>query len=63
MSLISLVIVLMVVAVLLWLMNTQLAQYMDGKIVQIINVVVVVAIVLWLISIFFGPLPDIRVGR
>ncbi len=61
MSLISLVIVLIVVGVLLWLVNSMIP--MDPKIKQIINVVVVIACVLWVLSIFVGPIPDIRVGR
>lgn len=61
MSLINLVLVLIIIGVLLWLVNSYFP--MDGKIKQIINAVVVVAVVLWLIQIFFGPLPDIRVGR
>jgi hypothetical protein len=61
MSLISLVIVLIVVGVLLWLVNTYIP--MDSKIKQIMNAVVVIAIVLWLISLFVGPLPDVHVGR
>ena len=61
MSLINLVLVLIVIGVLLWLANTYIP--IDGKIKQIINAVVVIAVVLWLISIFLGPLPDIRVGQ
>ncbi len=61
MSLISLVVVLIVVGVLLWLVNTYIP--MDGKIKQIMNAAVVVAVVLWLLSLFVGPLPDIHVGR
>lgn len=61
MSLINLVIVLIVIGVLLWLANTYIP--MDGKIKQIMNAVVVIAVVLWLLTIFIGPLPDIRVGR
>lgn len=61
MSLISLVIVLIVVGVLLWLVNSYIP--MDGKIKQIMNAVVVIAVVLWLLSLFVGPLPDIHVGR
>ncbi len=61
MSLISLVIVLIVIGVLLWLVNTYVP--MDGKIKQIMNAVVVIAVVLWLLSLFVGPLPDIHVGR
>ncbi len=61
MSLISLVIVLIVVGVLLWLVNTFIP--MEGRIKQIINAVVIIAVVLWILSVFLGPLPDIRVGR
>jgi len=63
MTLISIVVVLIVVAVLLWLINTYLAPYMDGKIRSIINVVVVIVVILWLLSVFglLGPLQTIRV--
>lgn len=63
MSLISLVIVLIIVGVLLYLVNTLIP--MDGKIKQIINIVVVIVVCLWLLQIFLGPigLGDIRVGR
>ena len=61
MSLIDLVIILIVVGVLLWLVNTYIP--LDGKIKNIINVVVVIAVVLWLLQLFVGPIPDIRVGR
>lgn len=63
MSLITLIVVLIVVGILLWLVNTYIP--MDGKIKKILNIVVVVAVVLWLLSVF-GVLPDIsriRVGR
>ena len=63
MDLITLVIVLIVVGVLLWLVNTYIP--MDAKIKQILNVVVVIAVVLWLLSVFLGGghLPNIHVGR
>jgi hypothetical protein len=63
MSLISLVVVLIVVGVLLWLVNTYIP--MDGKIKQILNVVVVIAVVLWLLQAFgvLGSLGNIHVGR
>jgi len=62
MSLISLVVVLIVVGVLLWLVNTYLP--MDAKIKSILNVVVVIAVVLWLLQVFgvLGSLHTIRVG-
>ncbi len=61
MSLIHLVVVLIVIGVLLWLVNTYIP--MDEKLKRILNIVVVVAVVLWLLNGFFGPLPDIRVGK
>lgn len=63
MSLISLVVVLIVVGVLLWLVNTYLP--MDGKIQNILNVVVVIVVVLWLLSLFvnLGAINTIRVGH
>jgi hypothetical protein len=62
MSLISLVVVLIVVGVLLWLVNSQIP--MDPKIKSILNVVVVIVVVLWLLQ-AFGVLNDLhrlRVG-
>lgn len=63
MPLISLVVVLIVIGILLWLVNTYIP--MDGKIKNILNVVVVVAVVLWILTIFLGgvDLSQIRVGR
>lgn len=63
MSLISLAIVLIVVGVLLWLVNTYLP--MDAKIKTILNVVVVIVVVLWLLQAIVGPLGlgDIYIGR
>ncbi|MGZ9159236.1 MAG: Thivi_2564 family membrane protein [Nitrospira sp.] len=63
MSLISVVIVLIVVGVLLWLVNTYIP--MDNKIKTIINVVVVIAVVLWLLNVFgvLGSIENIRIGR
>jgi hypothetical protein len=59
MSLISLVIVLIIVGVVLWLINTMIP--MDQKIKTILNVVVVICILLWLLSVF--GLMDSGVGR
>ncbi len=50
MPLINLVIVLIVVGVLLWLVNTYLP--MDRKIKNILNIVVVIVVVLWLLRAF-----------
>jgi hypothetical protein len=63
MPLISIVVVLIVVGVLLWLVNTYIP--MDGKIKSILNAVVVIAVVLWLLQVFglLTSLTDIRVGH
>ncbi|MGA7181368.1 MAG: Thivi_2564 family membrane protein [Thiobacillaceae bacterium] len=63
MPLINLVIVLIVVGVLLWLVNSYIP--MDRKIKNILNVVVVIAVVIWLLQAFgvLGSLNSIRIGR
>ena len=63
MPLISLVVVLIVVGVLLWLINTYIP--MDGKIKSILNAVVVIAVVIWLLQVFglLGSLQGIRIGH
>ena len=61
MDLISLIIVLIVVGVALWAVNTFIP--LDGKIKMIINAVVIIAVLLWLFSIFSGYLPHVRVGK
>ena len=50
MSLINLLVVLVVVGVILWLVNTYIP--MDGKIKSILNVVVVIAVIIWLLQAF-----------
>ena len=61
MSLVTIVVVLIVVGVLLWLINTYIP--MDRKIKNILNIVVVVVVVIWLLQAFglMGPLNRIRV--
>jgi ABC-type long-subunit fatty acid transport system fused permease/ATPase subunit len=63
MSLIQVVIVLVVVGVILWLVNSYIP--MQATIKKIINVVVIIAVVLWLLSVFgvIGSLQGIRIGR
>jgi len=62
MPLISIVIVLIVVGLLLWLVNTYIP--MDSKIRSILNAVVVIIVVLWLLQAFgvLGSLNSVRVG-
>ena len=64
MSIISLIVILVVIGVILWLVNTYIP--MDPKIKQILNVVVVICVILWLLSVFgvfsmnLGNVPRIR---
>lgn len=62
MPLINLVVVLIVVGVLLWLVNSFIP--MDRKIKQILNIVVVIAVVIWLLQVFgvIGSLGSVRIG-
>ena len=63
MPLINLVIVLVVVGVVLWVINSYIP--MQSTIKKILNVVVVIAVVLWLLSVFglIGDLSTIRIGK
>lgn len=63
MPLIQVILVLIVVGVLLWLVNTYIP--MAGSIKSILNAVVVIVVVLWLLNVF-GLLENItrlRVGK
>ncbi len=63
MPFINLIIVLIVVGVLLWLVNTYLP--MDGKIKSILNGVVVIVVVVWLLQVFgiLGSLSSIHIAK
>ena len=63
MPLIHVVIVLVVVGVILWLVNSYIP--MAGSIKTILNAVVIIVVVLWLLSVFglIGELSTIRVGK
>jgi len=63
MPLINLAVILIVVGVLLWLVNTYIP--MDSKIKSILNGVVVIVVVIWLLQVFglLGALDNFRVGR
>jgi preprotein translocase subunit SecE len=63
MGLIELIVMIVVIGVLLWLVNTYIP--MDGKIKQILNITVVVLLVLFLLSLFLplGQLSNIRIGK
>jgi formate hydrogenlyase subunit 4 len=63
MPLINLIVVLLVVGVLLWLVNTYIP--MDRKIKNILNIVVDIFVVIWLLQAFgvLGSLDSIRIGN
>jgi hypothetical protein len=63
MPLIQLVIILVVVGVILWVINSYIP--MQATIKMILNLVVVGAVVLWLLSVFgiIGSLQGIHIGR
>ena len=63
MPLLQILIVLIVVGVLLWLVNSYIP--MQGTIKSILNVVVIICVVLWLLNVFglFHSLSRIHVGR
>jgi hypothetical protein len=63
MPLIQLVIVLVVVGVILWLINSYIP--MQATIKKILNAVVVIAVIIWLLSVFglIGDISAIRIGK
>ena len=62
MSLLTILLVIIVVGVLLWAVNSFIP--MDSKIKSILNVVVVIALIIWLLQAFgiLGSLSHVRVG-
>lgn len=63
MPLIQLVIVLVVVGLILWVINSYIP--MQSTIKRILNVVVVIAVILWLLQVFglINSLQGIHIGR
>ncbi|GFO54888.1 hypothetical protein GMSM_18950 [Geomonas sp. Red276] len=63
MPLIQVILVLIVVGVLLWLVNTNIP--MAASIKSILNAVVVIVVVLWLLNVFgiLHSITQLRVGR
>ena len=61
MPLVHIVLVLIVVGVVLWLINTYIP--MDAKIKSLLNIVVLIGVVIWLLQAFgvLGPLSRVRV--
>ena len=62
MSLLTIILVIVVVGVLLWAINSFIP--MDSKIKSILNIVVVIALILWLLQAFgvLGSLGSVRVN-
>lgn len=50
MSLLAIILVLIVVGILLWLVNSYIP--MDGKIKNILNIVVMIVVIIWLLKVF-----------
>jgi Flp pilus assembly protein TadB len=63
MPLIQLVIVLVVVGVVLWVINSYIP--MQATIKKILNVVVIIGVIVWLLSVFgfIGDLSKIHIGK
>ena len=63
MPLIQLVIILVVVGVILWLINSYIP--MQATVKKILNAVVIIIVVLWLLSVFgiIGSLQGIHIGK
>lgn len=63
MPLIHLVIILVVVGVILWVINSYIP--MQATIKKILNVVVVIGVIIWLLGVFglIGNLSAIRIGK
>ena len=63
MPLVHVVLVLVVVGVLLWLVNSYIP--MAGSIKSILNAVVVIAVVLWLLTVFglMTEITNIKIGK
>jgi cation transporter-like permease len=63
MPLINLVIILVVIGVILWVINSYIP--MQSNIKQILNAVVVIGVIIWLLSVFgvIGNISAIRIGK
>lgn len=63
MGLLELALVIIVVGVLLWVVNTYIP--MEAGVKKVLNIVVIVVLVLWVLNLFVGHgnVPDIRIQR
>jgi len=63
MSLVGIILVLVVVGLIMWMINTYIP--MAGAIKSLLNLVVLVVVVIWLLQIFgiIGPIAGVRIPR
>jgi hypothetical protein len=63
MTLVQIAVVLVVIGLVMWLINTYIP--MMGAIKSLLNLVVIVVVVIWLLQIFgiIGPIPGVRIPR
>lgn len=61
MDLFSLIIVIVVVGLALWAINSFIP--MEPRIKSILNVVVIIVLVVWLLSLFIGYVPNPKIGK
>lgn len=63
MTLVQIAVVLIVIGVLMWLINTYIP--MMGAIKTLLNLVVLIVVVIWLLQIFgiIGPIPGVHIPR
>jgi len=63
MPLLQLIIVLVVIGVVLWVINSYIP--MQATIKKILNVIVIIAVIIWLLNVFglIGDLSSIRIGK
>jgi hypothetical protein len=63
MTLVQIAVILIVVGVLMWLVNTFIP--MMGAIKSLLNLVVIGVVVIWLLQMFgiIGPIPGVRIPR
>jgi len=61
MPILELILLLVIIGVVLWLVNSFIP--MQPQIKTIMNVIVVIVVLLWIISLFFPGLGSIRVGH
>jgi len=65
MGIIEVILIVALVGLIVWLINTYASSFIDAKFIKIINIVAVVLTILWLVSLFFNwhDLNQIKLGR